>query len=227
VSVTDTATPTEIEITEPVENFLKAVFMLQQRGERVSTNELAETLGKTHPTITDMAQRLMAAHLIDYQKYHGVMLTPAGQDIAVKVLRRHRLIELYLVRELGYELQEVHAEAERLEHAVSDRFVEALATRMGNPQVDPHGDSIPAPDGTIPERALMPLSDLPVGEAAKVSRLQAANDDMLQYILERGFQLGTPVQVTTREPFDGPITVTIDGEPRTIGHNVAACIDVE
>lgn len=218
---------TPIEITEPVENFLKAVFTLQQRAERVSTNELAETLRKTQPTITDMAQRLMIAGLIDYQKYHGVTLTDAGQDIALKILRRHRLIELYLVRELGYELHEVHAEAERLEHAVSDRFIEALATRMGNPQVDPHGDSIPAPDGTIPERALLPLSELPTGTGATVSRLQAANDDMLQYILDRGFALGSQVEVTGREPFDGPLTVTINGEARTIGYNVASCIDVE
>jgi DtxR family transcriptional regulator, Mn-dependent transcriptional regulator len=225
VSAQDIATP--IEITEPVENFLKAVFTLQQRGERVSTNELAETLKKTQPTITDMAQRLMTGGLIDYQKYHGVMLTDAGQDIALKILRRHRLIELYLVRELGYELQEVHAEAERLEHAVSDRFIEALAARLGNPQVDPHGDSIPAPDGTIHERALLPLSELPTGRGATVSRLQAANDDMLQYILERGFTLGSQVEVMAREPFEGPLTVTIDGEPRTIGYNVAACIDVE
>ena len=225
MSVQEFATP--IEITEPVENFLKAVFTLQQSGDRVSTNELAETLKKTQPTITDMAQRLMSAGLIDYQKYHGVTLTTAGQDIALKILRRHRLIELYLVRELGYELHEVHAEAERLEHAVSDRFIEALATRMGNPQVDPHGDSIPASDGTIPERSLLPLSELTAGQRATVSRLQASNDDMLQYILDRGFALGSQVVVTAREPFDGPLTVNVNGEARTIGYNVATCIDVE
>jgi DtxR family transcriptional regulator, Mn-dependent transcriptional regulator len=216
-----------IEITEPVEDFLKAIFTLQQHGERVSTNDLAEALERTQPTVTDMAQRLMTGGLIDYQKYKGVMLTAAGQEIALKVLRRHRLIELYLVRELGYALHEVHAEAENLEHAVSDRFVEALAVRLGNPQIDPHGDSIPAPDGTIPQRSLLSLSDLPEQTSAIVARLKATTSDMLQYILDRGFELGAEVRILHREPYEGPITTLISGTQRVIGHSIARCIDVE
>jgi DtxR family Mn-dependent transcriptional regulator len=216
-----------VEITEPVEDFLKAIFTLQQQGERVSTNDLAEALERTQPTVTDMAQRLMSAGLIDYQKYKGVMLTTAGQEIALKVLRRHRLIELYLVRELGYALHEVHDEAENLEHAVSDRFVEAIAARMGDPQIDPHGDSIPAPDGSIAERSLLSLADLPNTTAAVVARLKATSSDMLQYILDRGFELGAALEVVQREPFEGPLTVRVNGSERMIGHSVARCIDVE
>jgi len=218
---------TDLEITKAVEDFLKAVFTLHSHDDRVTTNALAEVLQRTQPTVTDMAQRLMTAGLIDYQKYKGVMLTETGQEIALKMLRRHRLIELYLVRELGYELPEVHDEAERLEHAVSDRFIEALAQRLGNPQIDPHGDIIPAADGTMAERELLPLSELAHATPATISRLRATNPDMLQHMLDRGFALGAQVEVTARDPFDGPLTARIAGEQRVLGHAVAACIDVE
>ncbi|MDX2140515.1 MAG: metal-dependent transcriptional regulator [Chloroflexota bacterium] len=218
---------TDVEITKAVEDFLKAVFTLHSHDERVTTNELAEVLQRTQPTVTDMAQRLMTAGLIDYQKYKGVMLTETGQEIALKMIRRHRLIELYLVRELGYELPEVHDEAERLEHAVSDRFIEALAQRLGNPQLDPHGDIIPAADGTMAERELVPLSELADATPATISRLRATNPDMLQHMLDRGFALGAQVEVTTRDPFEGPINTRVNGEQRVLGHAVAACIDVE
>src|SRR5690606_677387 len=135
--------------SESVQNFLKAVYSLQQKNERVSTNALAEVLRVQAPSITDMAQRLVAAELVDYEKYKGVRLTDSGQVLALKIIRRHRMIELYLMRELGYALQEVHAEAENLEHAVSDRFIEAIDSKMGNPDIDPHGDPIPSVDGTI------------------------------------------------------------------------------
>lgn len=217
----------KIEITKAVEDFLKAVFSLQQQVERVSTKELADALGRTQPTVTDMAQRLMAAEMLDYQKYHGLRLTEQGQEIALKVVRRHRLIELYLVRELGYALHEVHEEAERLEHAVSDRFIEALAQRLGDPQVDPHGDIIPAADGTMAERDLQPLSELVEHSPAFVSRLRATSSDMLQYMLDRGFELGARVEVLAREPFDGPVTALVNGARHIIGRGVAACIDVE
>src|SRR5215216_6312158 len=115
------------EHSESVENFLKAIFSLQQAEERVSTNTLAEALMISAPSVTDMAQRMVKDGLVDYQKYKGVVLTRAGQEVALKIIRRHRLIELYLVTELGYELAEVHHEAEALEHAVSDQFIEALA----------------------------------------------------------------------------------------------------
>ncbi|MBC7813828.1 MAG: metal-dependent transcriptional regulator, partial [Burkholderiales bacterium] len=136
----DTSTLTQ---SKSVDDFLKAIYVLQQQMERVSTNALADVLTISAPSVTDMAQRLVAAGLVDYQKYRGVVLTDAGMEIALKIIRRHRLIELYLVEELGYLLPEVHEEAERLEHAVSERFIEAVATKLGKPAVDPHGDPIP------------------------------------------------------------------------------------
>ncbi len=216
--------------SEKVENFLKAVYALQQQageGVRVSTNTLSEVLNITAPSVTDMAQRLVTAGLIDYRKYHGVLLTPDGEAIALRVVRRHRLIESYLVNELGYALDQVHDEAERLEHAVSDHFVEAIAVKLGNPIFDPHGDPIPTAQGTVIVREQIPLSELPEGVRAAISQLKTAGQAMLTFIIERGFKLGAEVQVIARDPFDGPVTVELDGERCVIGSNITECIFVE
>ncbi len=213
--------------SESVQNFLKAIFTLQQETDRVSTNALAERLGVQAPSVTDMAQRLEAAGLVNYERYRGVTLTPVGEEAALKIIRRHRLIELYLTEELNYELYEVHAEAERLEHAVSDRFIEAINQRLGNPDLDPHGDPIPTAEGVILRRELVPLSEWPPDKKATVSRIRAINDEMLLHMGERGIKLDAQVEITARDPFDGPLTIMVDGTQQIIGHNVAACILVE
>lgn len=213
--------------TEAVENFLKAIYTLQHGEERVSTNTLSDILGKTAPSVTDMAQRLENDGLVDYQKYHGVVLTQAGRDIALKIIRRHRLIELYLVRDMGYELHEVHEEAERLEHAVSDRFIEALANKLGDPALDPHGDPIPAADGTVVVRELIPLTELAPGQGGIISQLKTSDGEMLQHILDRGFSLNASIELIARDPFHGPITSKVDGIERILGYQVASCILVE
>jgi len=211
-----------------VEDFLKAVYGLQQKTpERISTNAVADVLNIAAPTVTDMARRMEDAGLLDYRKYHGMMLTDKGMAIALRVLRRHRLLELYLVQELGYELHEVHNEAENLEHAVSDRFIEAISTKLGDPTVDPHGDPIPDIHGTIIPRDLVALNVLELNTTALVSRFTADNDEMLQHILNRRFRLGVAVQVTHRDPFEGPLTVVVDGDENIIGHAVASHILVE
>lgn len=215
------------DLSQSVEDFIKAVYSLQQDDERVSTNALSAALNISAPSVTDMAQRLVTAGLIDYERYKGVVLTSAGRAMALKVIRRHRLIELYLVRELGYELREVHKEAERLEHAVSDRFVEAIAHKMGDPDFDPHGDPIPSADGRVMHRQLMPLSELPENVGAMVSQLKTSGPEMLQHILDKGFKLDSHVEVLSRDPFEGPITTRVDGQQSVVGHNVAECILVE
>lgn len=204
-----------------VEDFLKAVFSLQEQDERVSTNTLRDALNITAPSVTDMAQRLVAAGLVDYQKYRGVLLTDAGREIALRVIRRHRLIELYLVRELGYELRDVHGEAERLEHAVSDHFVEALARKLGQPHVDPHGDPIPSAEGVIEQRDLRPLTELEPGVQTTISQLKTNDAEMLQHMLDRGFRLNARVEIVERDPFHGPITALVDGKRRVVGFQVA------
>lgn len=221
--------PEKSDLTQSksVQDFLKAVYSLQQSGERVSTNALAEGLAVAAPSITDMAQRLVTAGLIDYERYKGVLLTATGEMVALKMVRRHRLIELYLVNELGYALQDVHDEAEKLEHAVSDRFVEAVATKLGDPELDPHGEPIPSPDGIIVDRDITPLVDWPLNTAAVVSRIKADDPQMLEHILERGFKLQAHVEILSRDPFDGPVMAMVDGKMKIVGHQVAACIMVE
>lgn len=210
-----------------VEDFVKTVYRLQQSHVRVSTNQLSHELEISAPSVTDMARRMVAAGLVDYRKYQGVVLTDEGEALALRVLRRHRLIELYLLSELGYSLGEVHREAERLEHAVSDRFVAAIAGKLGDPHLDPHGDPIPAPDGSILRRDLRPLTELPTDLPARVSQYTTDDEAMLEHIVGRGFVLGAPVTVTARDPFDGPLTVRVGSSKRMIGAGVAGCILVE
>lgn len=206
------------------ENFLKAVYVLQQHSERVSTNALADALSVKAPSVTDMARRLEIAGYLDYQKYRGVALTPKGLDVALRVLRRHRLIELYLMEELGYELHEVHDEAEVLEHHVSDRFIDALAHKLGDPDLDPHGDPIPTADGEVAHRELVPLSELALHTPTVIARLRTEQTEMLQHILERGLRINTPVTVIARDPFEGPVTLLVNDVQTIVGYNVASAV---
>ena len=218
---------TSLAFSEAVENFVKTVFKLQQQSERVSTNALSQALKITAPSVTDMAQRLQEQGLLDYVKYRGVQLTADGEKVALQLLRRHRLIELFLVQELGYALYEVHDEAENLEHAVSDRFVQALSDKLNNPAYDPHGDPIPTVNGEIIGRDLQTLAALPLATYARVSRFMAPDNEMLQHTLDRGFKLGLVIRVLARDPFEGPVTVQLGQGEVIIGHSVAQTIMVE
>lgn len=214
--------------SQSVEDFLKAVYNLQAEGERVSTNALAEALNISAPAVTDMAQRLVEEGSVDYRKYRGVRLTEDGERVALQMLRRHRLIETYLVQDLGYQLHEIHDEAEALEHSVSDRFVEAIARKLGEPSYDPHGDPIPNLDGIMQERNLQPLSTLRVQSRARIRRFIMDDPAMLQNTQERGLTMGVKLEVVARDPFEGPVTVRLGGaETQTIGYKMASAILVE
>lgn len=217
--------------TEAVEDFIKTVYVLQQalpdHEDRVATNALREALNISAPSVTEMAQRLVVDELVDYERYRGVRLTKRGVTLALSVLRRHRLIELYLVQELGYPLHAVHEEAEKIEHAVSDYFVEAIAKKLGHPTVDPHGDPIPSEDGVMASPHVRPLAELPTNSLARVSRFIAQDPALLQYALDKGFKLNGVVCVIAREPFRGSLTVTIANLPVMISYPVAESILVE
>lgn len=217
----------EIITSRSVQDFLKGVYALQERMERVSTNAMAALLSISAPSVTDMAQRLLAAGLVNYEKYHGISLTEAGAQEALRIIRRHRLIEMYLVNHLGYALNEVHDEAERMEHAVSDRFMEALANKLDNPVCDPYGEVIPASDGTILRRDLSPLVTLPIGEKATIARLSSDDPHILEHLLSKGFAVGTQIKTVSIDPFNGPLMVLIDGKPVIVGYAVATAVSVE
>ena len=211
-----------------MEDFLKAIYNLQRETDRVSTNALADALNITAPAVTDMAQRLVEEGTVDYLKYRGVRLTDTGERMALKILRRHRLIETYLVRDLGYQLHQIHDEAEALEHTVSDRFVEAISRKLGDPRYDPHGDPIPNSDGIMLERDLQPLSKLAPNTPARIRRFIMEDPAMLQNTQDRGLIMGKILEVVERDQFEGPIKVRVQSEStQTIGFKMASAILVE
>lgn len=218
--VTDQRPPDE-SYSKANEDFLKAVYLLQQEHDRVQTSVLAEALGISAPSTTEMAKKLAKANLIIHEPYRGVHLTAAGERVALEIVRNHRLLELFLVQTLGYSWDEVHEEAEQLEHAVSDRLIQRIAEYLGNPRYDPHGDPIPGPEGDIHARELTPLSDWPVGEKGLVARLRDQSPDMLRYLDEKGLVIAAQVRVLKTDPFEGPLTLLVDGSEQVIGVKVA------
>jgi len=175
-----------------------------------------------------MIQRLDRLNLVDYEKHYGVALTDAGKEIALEVIRHHRLVELYLMEALGFSWDEVHEQADILEHVISEELEEKMAAALNHPSFDPHGDPIPSRDGLIVEVETMSLSDLPENTAALVSRIpDNADGDFLRYIAQLGLVPGARLIVFDAAPFDGPLTIEIEGQRQVIGYNIASTIQVE
>lgn len=212
--------PSEL-LTRSAEDYLKAIFRLATPGKPAGTNELAQALELAPASVSGMLRRLAEQGLVDHEPYRGVTLSPEGRRVALRMVRRHRIIEAYLVAQLGYTWDTVHEEAERLEHAVSDALIERMARVLGNPRVDPHGDPIPEPDGTLAELVYTPLTEIGAGEDAEIRRVDTSHPDRLRYIAANGLMPGTRVRVTRREPFQGPITLRVDDRERIIGHELA------
>ncbi len=175
-------------LSELIQDYLKAIYELSPGGGPTSTNQIAERLGVAPASVTGMLKRLagMEPPLVDYQKHHGVQLTDVGQHVSLQVIRKHRLIELFLVKILGYSWDEVHEEAESLEHAVSPLFGERLARLLGEPNFDPHGDPIPDRDLQLPEMQTVSLSEVQVGQHVVVRRVPISNPALLRYLGELG-----------------------------------------
>jgi DtxR family Mn-dependent transcriptional regulator len=218
-------------ITPNMEDYLKAIYLIQQRGDTVSTSLLSEQLGGLKPgSVTGMIKKLAECNLITHTPYQGVQLTAAGEKVALEVLRHHRLIELYLVEALGYSWDEVHEEAEALEHYISEKFEARIAALLGQPAFDPHGDPIPTPEGEVPPSHAVRLTDLPVGAWAEIVRVSDQSADRLRYLSSLALMPGAHVQVTAVEPFDGPISVRIGEEastPQPIDQRLAQTILVQ
>ncbi|MFN0179211.1 MAG: metal-dependent transcriptional regulator [Gemmatimonadales bacterium] len=212
-------------LTRSTEDYLKAVYRLSSAGEAATTTDLAQVLDLAPASVSGMIKRLSEQGLLEHVPYRGVWLTAEGRRIALRMLRRHRLIETYLVAQLGYTWDTVHDEAERLEHAVSDQLVERIATALGNPRVDPHGDPIPDADGEIAEFIHVPLTDVPIGETVVVRRVDSTDPARLRYIAGTGLVPGATVTVVDRQPFDGPIALRVGPEAeRIVAHDLAALL---
>lgn len=214
-------------LTGTVEDYLKAIYELERGSAAAGTNDIAQLLALTPASVTGMVKRLADQGLLAYEPYRGVKLTEAGRRAALRTLRRHRVIESYLVQVLGYSWDRVHDEAERLEHAASEELVDRMAESMGEPAVDPHGAPIPARDGTIDERDYHSLSDLGEGVTARVVRVGDDNPQMLRYLFEVGIVPSVEVTVVERAPFGGPISIRVNETELSIGPALAGHVLVE
>jgi DtxR family Mn-dependent transcriptional regulator len=211
-------------LTRSVEDYLKAIYRLSPEGRHASTSDIAHLLELSAPSVSGMVKRLSELGLLEHIPYKGVQLTDAGRRAALRMVRRHRLIEAYLVEFLGYAWDAVHAEAERLEHAVSDTLVERMAAALGHPAVDPHGDPIPSADGSIHELATTPLADVPAGTIVEIGRVDERDPERLRYLAARGLVPGVVLTLLDRQPFGGPLTVEVAGERHVIGQELARVV---
>jgi DtxR family Mn-dependent transcriptional regulator len=200
-------------ISKATEDYLKTIYKLAQEapGGTVGTGLLAEALGVAAPSVTGMLKKLAELGLVDHRARQGVVLTTAGEKVALEVIRHHRLLECYLIEALGYRWDEVHEEADRLEHLVSDELEARMDAALGYPTVDPHGDPIPSREGTVAAPASRPLASLEADEAATIGRVSDDDPAKLRYLADLGLFPGVPVTVLETLPFNGPLRVRVDG----------------
>ena len=205
-----------------IENYVKAIYQIVgQESRAAATGKVAEALGVSPGTVTSMLKTLSESGLCEYIPYEGARLTEAGRSLALRVLRRHRLIELFLVRTLNLTWDEVHEEAENMEHAVSDLLIDRIDAYLGYPAADPHGDPIPKADGTVARTAGRRLSELAVNDQFRIERVTEQSSDFLRYLTEARLSLGAAGRVVSNRPEAGVITLEVDGQQTTLAHRVA------
>ncbi len=216
------------ETTQAVQDYLKVIYKLQQRDGPVPTTAIAERLELSTAAISKMVKHLAALGLVEHNRYQGVELTEAGEKIALEVIRHHRLLELYLVEALGLPWDRVDAEADLLEHVLSEDVEERIAAALGNPTRDPHGDPIPSLDLTVEDRVRLSLAEVATGSRARVLRVPDRDPRLLRYLGEIGLVPDADVHLLGREPLDGPLHIQV-GESKTarvISRDIAESISV-
>ncbi len=208
------------------EDYLKAIYRLESHSSPVSTSDLADELGRAAPSVTNMVKGLAGRGLVEHALYHGVRLTPEGRDLALRILRRHRVIESYLIEKLGYAWDGVHREAERLEHAASDELIARMDEALGQPHHDPHGSPIPAADGQMERQSFRPLLEAPRDEPFVVEEVLDQEPARLRRAGAVGLFPGARVTVTGRGREEGSLEVLVDGRRRIVDRDVAAAVGV-
>jgi DtxR family Mn-dependent transcriptional regulator len=211
-------------LTRSVEDYLKSVFHLTSQGGFATTSDIAQMLEVAPPSVSGMMKRLSETGLIEHVPYRGVQLTPQGRRAALQMIRRHRILEVYLTSKLGYDWGDVHVEAERLEHAVSEKLIERMADALGEPRYDPHGAPIPTAAGEIEEAELVTLADAPVGATIMLRQVGDEDPARLRYLAEQGLTPGTRLEVLERQPFNGPTTVRSGSETRVVGQELGSLL---
>ena len=221
------STDTEHRLSRSAEDYLKAIYEIESQDGTAHTGAIADALAIAQPSVTGMVKRMSEGGLLEHTPYRGVQLTSAGRRTALKVVRRHRILETYLTTKLGYDWDSVHEEAERLEHAVSDELIERMALALGHPRYDPHGAPIPSREGVVEQPVLVPLTEVPVGSTAELRMVNDRDAERLRYLASLGLRLGARFEVVARQPFRGPVSVRLRTHaPRdqVVGHELASTL---
>lgn len=214
-------------LTESVEMYLLTIYRLTENAPRAKTSQIAAVMDVRMSSVSEMLTRLNEAGYVIHEGYKGAKLTPSGQGIALDRLRKHRLLETFLAQMAGYAIDEVHEEACRLEHVISDRLADSLEKLLGYPPVDPHGHPIPAADGLVTAVTNQPLSAARVGQTAVIRRVEDQNGEKLRYLRITGLVPGVWVKVLEKAPLQGPITISFHNKTTSIAYDVAQEIGVE
>jgi DtxR family Mn-dependent transcriptional regulator len=218
-------------LTQSIEDYLKAIYELTVNENRASTTDLANYLKVTPASVTGMIKKLAKTTppLVEYQKHHGVLLTDDGKKVALETIRHHRLLELFLHQILDYPWDEVDEEAHRLEHVISEKFEDKIAKALGHPDFDPHGDPIPGKDLSLPHTSSTPLSDLRVGQVAVIKRVRDTDSELLRHLNNLGVVPGSQVTIKDFSEFDGNSHLQIVGKSDVVvlGPKVTEQIFVE
>jgi DtxR family Mn-dependent transcriptional regulator len=212
--------------TVSVEDYLKAIFELSRATGSAVTSEVASRLGVASASVSAMVRRLTGQGLVSHERYGALRLTKKGRTVALQLVRRHRVIEAYLVTALGYPWDEVHSEAERLEHAASPELINRMAAAIGEPAVDPHGAPIPTAHGKLEEPRYRSLGDLAPGEKARIVRVEDEDPELLRYLASLRFVPGATVRCLKKEPYEGPLTIRVGAKAHVIGPPLAARVFV-
>ncbi|HSE83972.1 MAG TPA: metal-dependent transcriptional regulator [Thermodesulfobacteriota bacterium] len=219
-------------ISPAVQDYLKAIYKLQKQDEKVSTSAIAERLELSNATVTAMIKKLAEKKLLKHTSYHGVVLTDEGRKTALEVIRRHRLVELFLKEILGLPWDKIHAEAEKLEHVISDELLERIDSILGHPKTDPHGNHIPTKDGMMPDsQDNCPLVDVEVGETVVINSVSDSNPDKLQFMSKLGLFPGVVIHISDKPPFEGDLFIKVGSTehrlPREVAKNIFVLNEVE
>ncbi len=216
-------------LSRSVEDYLKAIYSLSQKGEAASTSEIAGALEVQPASVSGMVKRLAEAGYVEHLPYRGVRLSAEGTREALRIIRRHRVLETYLSQRLGYSWEDVHAEAERLEHAASDELIDRMASALEDPSHDPHGAPIPTRAGDVEAIDHPTLAEVQAGDRVRIRAVRDDDPERLRYMEARGLLPGVLLHIDSTAPFDGPITLRVGEEAaasQTIGHELAALIRV-
>jgi DtxR family transcriptional regulator, Mn-dependent transcriptional regulator len=214
-------------LTQAIQDYLKGIYKLSEHGDAVTTNDLARELKVAPASVTNMLKRLSEMRLAEYASYKGVTLSEDGRKAALETIRHHRLLELYLQSNLGYSWDKVHDEAETLEHHISEEFEDRIATMLGDPTHDPHGDPIPTKNGTVPYTSTTRLSSLDAGSSVTVSRVSDADAEFLRYCASIGMIPGARVELLTKTPSSQTLLLRIEARECVVASSAAEHIFVE